>query len=435
MGGRRIFMIGWEYPPQMTGGLGVACRGLARGLVRRGFEVDFFLPRLEGGELDDQGVRVFSPHAEHLTTEEIAEFQREIAVLAEAGKISAYDAPDFGAGASAAEFLKRVVEGRTLTHFLRGGYGDHIYSEIYSFAALARLYIRRKAYDLIHAHDWMTFPAALAAAHATRLPLVCHIHATEFDRSGENVNQFIYDLERHAVHDCTLAVTVSNYTRSLLVRRYGAAEDRVFPVHNAVEFELNETERPAEARGVRDPVVLFLGRITFQKGPEYFVRAARKVIEQFGKVRFVMVGVGDMYSRMIELAADLGVGKHFHYTGFLNREQVRRIYGLSDLYVMPSVSEPFGISPLEAMLYGVPVIVSKQSGVSEIIQHAIKVDFWDVDELANSIIEVLRNRDARERLREDGRHEAELITWDHSAKRLEEIFERAIAIKDKAASG
>ncbi|MBI3395416.1 MAG: glycosyltransferase family 4 protein, partial [Spirochaetia bacterium] len=248
-----------------------------------------------------------------------------------------------------------------------------------------------------------------------------HVHATEFDRSGENVNAYIYDLERQAFHKATAVVTVSNYTRSILIERYGVDPSKITAVHNAIDFEI-----PEEVFEVRKPVqekiVLFLGRITFQKGPDYFVRAAKIVVEHAPNVRFVMVGTGDMYRRMIELAADLGIGKYFHYTGFLDRDQVRQMYAMSDLYVMPSVSEPFGISPLEAMMHGVPVIVSRQSGVSEVVANCIKVDFWNVEELAEKMIAVLTDAALSRTLSESGRSEASRLTWEDTARKLEIVY-------------
>lgn len=436
----KVFMIGWEYPPRITGGLAIACRGIARSLTVCGHRIDFLVPRLSAGELNDRGVRVFSPEPILFTREELQTYASQWRRFQTGVTASPYDSAsvrpnpatqieETGMEVDAVSLLTGEFEGA----LLRGGYGDHIYQEIHDFARLAALLIQKKEYDVIHAHDWMTFPAALAAAHVSGLPLVCHIHATEFDRSGEKVNQYIYDLEREALHACDQVITVSNYTKQILIDRYAVVPEKIEPVHNAVEFELPEGVTRASAtdagsaatRRIPDRIVLFLGRITFQKGPDYFVRAARKVVERLGGqgVRFVMVGAGDMYARMIELAADLGLGKYFHYTGFLNREQVQRIYAMSDLYVMPSVSEPFGISPLEAMVHGVPVIVSKQSGVSEVISNCIKVDFWDVDAIADAIVRVLEDARSRTRLQKNGRAEVRNITWSLAAARIEEVYE------------
>ncbi|MCB1319642.1 MAG: glycosyltransferase family 4 protein [Leptospiraceae bacterium] len=420
-------MIGWEYPPEITGGLAIACRGLARALAARGHNVHFLIPRLSGGAFEDQGVRVFSPANFTYTDvekEEIGEWW-EAAPMTE--QASAYASiPEDQRSAASLREEAREIHGMIAAQ-LRGGYGDHIYQEVEHFASYARVIARRGNYDMIHAHDWMAYPAGIRARLEINRPLVCHVHATEFDRSGDHVNQFIYDMERYAFHFCDRIVTVSNYTKNTLVHRYAVDSAKVDPVHNAVEFELPDDLRHrrkiVQERPIKDKIVLFLGRITFQKGPDYFVRAARKVIDQVKNVRFVMVGTGDMYPRMIEMAADLGVGKYFHYTGFLNREEVRRIYAMSDLYVMPSVSEPFGISPLEAMLHGVPVIVSRQSGVSEVISNCIKVDFWDVDEITRSIVEVLTRDELSSDLTNGAESEVRQITWSQSAARMETVYD------------
>lgn len=458
---RKIFMIGWEYPPHITGGLAIACRGIARSLAARGHRVDFLVPRHAAGSQDDHGVRVFAPEATLFTVRELEEYAEQWRRFQAGVTPSPYSSENVRAGEdyetieSDSRGVLRTIERRS-GPLLKGGYGDHTYQEIHGFAQLAALLVQKEEYDLIHAHDWMTFPAAIEASRVSGLPTVAHIHATEFDRSGEQVNQYIYDLERHALHAATRVITVSNYTKQILTDRYAVPFEKVTPVHNAVEFELparvitapeesasdapdaaqstsaDTADSPAAAEGggppARDRIVLFLGRITFQKGPDYFVRAARKVVErlQGQRVRFVMVGAGDMYARMIELAADLGIGKYFHYTGFLNREQVQRIYSMSDLYVMPSVSEPFGISPLEAMVHGVPVIVSKQSGVSEIISNCIKVDFWDVDAIAESIVRVLEDGRDRARLQENGRAEVRRITWSGAAARIEQVYNEIV---------
>jgi len=419
----RIFTIGWEYPPNITGGLGIACQGLARALARRGNGILFMVPRLSGQEKQEQGIELFDVKSRLnlLSPEELEELSLH-SLTQKAPPFSAYSSSGVVSSLIAPEAVDGLEE--LDGPILRGGYGHTIYEEVHKYAAFAAYICKRMQFDIIHTHDWMTFPAGLRVQAITGKPHVCHVHATEFDRSGENVNQYVYDLEREAFHRATAVVTVSNYTRNILIDRYGVSPDKIFAVHNAVEFEVPEhilgKDRPR--RGIDEKLVLFLGRMTFQKGPDYFVRAAKHVIEKMQNVRFIMVGSGDMFHRMIEMAADMGIGKFFHYTGFLNREQVQHIYSISDLYVMPSVSEPFGISPLEAMSHGVPVIVSKQSGVSEIIHNAIKVDFWDVNELANQITRLLSDEDLLNSLRKNGTYEVKNITWEDSARKMEAIF-------------
>jgi len=271
----------------------------------------------------------------------------------------------------------------------------------------------------------MTFPAGIAVAQALGKPLVVHVHSTEFDRSGEHVNQGIYDIERRGVHLATKVIAVSHYTRNILLGRYAIGPEKVEVVYNAIDNN-GKIEVPPSIR--RDEkIVLFLGRITMQKGPEYFLQAAKKVLEYNKNVRFVMAGSGDMARQMIELAAELGIGQKVVFTGFLRGDDVARVYKMADLYVMPSVSEPFGIAPLEALSHDVPVLISKQSGVSEVLTHVLKVDFWDIDEMANKIIAVLRHPPLQATLREHGSFEVQRMTWRDSAQDCARVYESAMA--------
>lgn len=423
-------MIGWEYPPQITGGLAMASRGLARALGALGHSVYFVVPRITGDEPRDANVTVLGVNSREIPLS-FEELQRFLIDTMHLYGTSPYASPT-GLTASITEgreLAAGVLQGLTTNTMqnmaeLQGGYGARLYSEIQAFAEFVARIAEHLSIDLIHAHDWMTYPAGLYAAHVSGKPLIAHVHATEYDRSGDHPNQYVFDLERHTFLSCQGVITVSNYTRSILISRYGIPADRVFPVHNAAEFDLQYQEEVQKP--LREKIVLFLGRITFQKGPDYFVRAARKVIEKYQNVRFVMVGTGDMYHRMIEMAADLGIGRYFHYTGFLKRPEIDRIFRMSDLYVLPSVSEPFGISVLEAMVAGVPAIVSRQSGVSEVIDHCIKVDFWDVDEMARQILQVLQDESLHTELAEGGRSEALSLSWDESAKNITDIYRKII---------
>ncbi|GAI04335.1 unnamed protein product, partial [marine sediment metagenome] len=244
-------------------------------------------------------------------------------------------------------------------------------------------------FDIVHAHDWMTYPAGIAVSAVSGKPLIVHVHSTEFDRSGENVNQTIYDIEREGMEWAAKVIAVSYFTSNIIISRYGISGEKVEVVYNGVERNGNWS-LAGSGIGKDERIVLFLGRITMQKGPEYFLQAAKKVLDVMDNVKFVMAGAGDMMHRAVEMAAELGIGQKVLFTGFLHGEDVQKIYKMADLYVMPSVSEPFGIAPLEALDNDVPVIISKQSGVSEVLTHALKVDFWDVDEIANKIIAVLK---------------------------------------------
>jgi len=294
------------------------------------------------------------------------------------------------------------------------------------YARLVVAVSRHERFDVIHAHDWMTFPAGIALATVTGKPLVVHVHSTEFDRSGDNVNQRVYDIERRGMHAAVRVVCVSNLTQSVCVRRFGIDSAKTDVVYNGID---NEQVQPHEGDQIEsaDRIVLFLGRITMQKGPEYFIRAAKRVLEKAANVKFVVAGSGDMAVNMIEEAAALGIGHKVLFTGFLRGRDVDRVFRMADVYVMPSVSEPFGIAPLEAMRNDVPVIISKQSGVSEVLTHALKVDFWDIDDMANKIVAVLRHPPLGQTLREHGSFELRKLTWDGAAGKCVQVYAKAVA--------
>jgi glycosyltransferase involved in cell wall biosynthesis len=300
-------------------------------------------------------------------------------------------------------------------------YSGDMYTEVHRYAAVAAELAVNEQFDIIHAHDWMTYPAAIAVAAVSGKPLVVHVHSTEFDRSGEHVNQVIYDIERQGMERADKVIAVSHFTRNIIIGRYGISDEKVEVVYNGVErnggWSLSETGINTDEK-----IVLFLGRITMQKGPEYFLQAAKKVLELMDDVKFVMAGSGDMMHRAVEMAAELGIGHKVLFTGFLRGEDVQKIYKMADLYVMPSVSEPFGIAPLEALDNDVPVIISKQSGVSEVLMHALKVDFWDVDEIANKIIAVLKFPPLQMTLRSHGNFEVRRLRWKDAAAKCAKIY-------------
>ncbi|MFO8073069.1 MAG: glycosyltransferase family 4 protein [Polyangia bacterium] len=435
----RVLMYGWEFPPHISGGLGVACYELTRALVEQGHRVTFVLPRLKSSGDDGNG---------HVELVGIAQFLQGLEGETELEKpgrdflqnvdVAAVDSPlrpylrDLEYR-EVVELLERTAGGRRgrgrpngLDLVFSGDYGDGLIEEALRYARVAGEVARRVPHDVIHAHDWLTMLAGIEARRVGGRPLVVQAHALEFDRSGRNVNRAVYDIERAGMHCADKVIAVSHLTKRTIVERYGVPEDKVEVVHNAV----SKRPRPAKAGDRarrRDKVVLFLGRITFQKGPDYFVEAAARLLEHRDDVRFVMAGSGDMAPRMIERVAELRIGRRFHFTGFLTGVDVERMYLESDVYVMPSVSEPFGISPLEAMAHSVPVIISKQSGVSEILRHALKVDFWDVDELANKIGALLDHTPLRDELSRRGSRELESIQWSKAARRLSDIYGRLSA--------
>ena len=322
------------------------------------------------------------------------------------------------------EVSRHLVEGGRLD--FSGGYGPDLMSEVARFALVAsRVASMRIAaghgFDVVHCHDWMTLPAGLAAARTAGKPLVFHVHACEYDRSGENVNARVRDIEQLGLDAATRVVCVSHYTAGILLRRYRVDAEKIRVVHNAVT-QRQQADLLHVQKTIEEPIVLFLGRVTFQKGPDYFLEAAARVIQIEPRVKFVMSGSGDMLPVMIERAARLGIARHVHFTGFLKGEDVERMYAIADIYVMPSVSEPFGITPLEAMALDTPVIVSRQSGVSEVLRNALKVDFWDVDDIANKILALLRYPPLVEQLTLEGREEVQALRWEHPAAVLRDVY-------------
>lgn len=424
----RIFMLGWEFPPFISGGLGTACYGLTKALDQLGQEITFVLPKMVESTYTTH-VKLLSPNSISLTSFLFNEF-KNVRFHAINSALQPYSTPD-SYRLQIEEILKQKQK-NTKTHFSAGsqivGVDDYcrdMYTEVHRYAALAVELAKNEQFDIVHAHDWMTYPAGIAVAAVSGKPLVVHIHSTEFDRSGEHVNQMIYDIERHGMEHANKVIAVSHFTRSTVINRYGISGEKVNVVYNGVEREgswsLAET-------GIKkdEKIVLFLGRITMQKGPEYFLHAAKKVLELMDDVKFVMVGSGDMMHRSIEMAAELGIGHKVLFTGFLRGEEVNKIYQMADLYVMPSVSEPFGIAPLEALNHDVPVIISKQSGVSEVLTHALKVDFWDTNEIANKIIAVLKYPPLQETLANHGNFEVRKLRWKDAAAKCIRIYEETL---------
>ncbi|OHB66309.1 MAG: hypothetical protein A2Y77_06630 [Planctomycetes bacterium RBG_13_62_9] len=416
-------MLGWEFPPFISGGLGTACYGLTKAMDRLGMPVTFVLPRampirFPAGEESPAGMEGSGEHYQtHL---------RHMRIRAIPSTLTPY-AP--GQSQAAASWRRAKATGAATLEALgeatRAVYGPDIRQEVQRYAVRVMEVAEEEEFDVIHAHDWMTFPAGIAVSARTGKPLIVQVHSTEFDRSGEHVNQYVYDIERQGVHAAAKVIAVSNYTRNILINRYGAPPEKVEVVYNGVEF--NGQTEASFPRTWPDKTVLFLGRVTMQKGPEYFLFAAKRVLEKMDNVKFVMAGDGDMLYRSIELAANLGIGHRVFFTRFLRGADVDRAYQMADLYVMPSVSEPFGIAPLEALQHNVPVLVSKTSGIAETFRNALKVDFWDINEMANKMVAVLRYPPLQEMLRLEGRKEALRFRWEDSAARVSDIYQHVLS--------
>ena len=435
----KVFMLGWEFPPYISGGLGTACYGLTKAMNDLGIEVTFALPKAVDPSHSTH-VKMLGPHSivkktvSETTSEVIEEELKNVKIKTINSLLEPYGSEE-EYHLRYEEFLRKkriefgdfefteemLVEGEG--NESSSDYAGDMYAEIHRYAASAVRLAVHEDFDVIHAHDWMTYPAGIAVASVTGKPLVVHVHSTEFDRSGEHVNQRIYDIERKGMHSADKVISVSHLTRNTVITRYGVLGEKVEVVHNGVDRSTAskiETNRASIRKD--EKIVLFLGRITMQKGPEYFLQAAKKVLNIVDNVKFVMAGSGDMMHRTIEMAAELGIGNKVLFTGFLRGDDVRKVFEMADLYVMPSVSEPFGIAPLEALNHDVPVLISKQSGVSEVLTHALKVDFWDVEEMANKIIAVLKYQPLQMTLREHGNFEVRKFKWEDAAIKCAKVY-------------
>ncbi len=426
----RVLMFGWEFPPHISGGLGTACYGLTKGMAAiPDLDILFVVPKAYGDE-DQSMIRVLGAGDVTLDISKVKhqEYLKEFSMIEVHSHMVPYTTPE--------EYMELIdmaeKSGQRLVETSMGGkiqfsgkYGANLFEEIANYAAVAGEIAQKEEFDVIHAHDWLTYPAGIAAKHLSGKPLVIHVHATDFDRSGGSVNPGVYEIERTGMHLADKIIAVSNLTRSTIIEKYGIDPDKVVTVYNAVD-PLPEHKKKELKRGINDKVVTFLGRVTLQKGPEYFVQAAHKVLQKMDNVRFVMAGSGEMLTRMIQWTAALGITDRFHFTGFLKGPDVYRMFSISDVYVMPSVSEPFGISPLEAMQSNVPSIISHQSGVAEILKYAFKVDFWDVDGLADAIYGILNYPSLSEMFRKHGVKEVQEMKWENSGKRVYNIYQEFV---------
>jgi len=374
-------MFGWEFPPHILGGLGTATYGLTRGMAQQGdMRITLVLPRPVGDE-DKSFLRII--------------------------------------GANYVD-----VPGRGCIEF-SGRYPDNLMEEIGNYESVAGVLAHQLDYDIIHSHDWLTYPAGIVAKHSSGKPLVIHVHATDFDRSRGQVNPLVYNIERRGMDEADHIICVSNLTRQTVIDKYGQNPAKVSTVHNAVEPLEHPEQYIKHPR--KDKLVTFLGRITMQKGPEYFVEAAARVLDKTDGVRFVMAGNGDMMTKMIDLVAQRGIADRFHFAGFMRGSEVQALLADSEVYIMPSVSEPFGISPLEAMQVGCPSIISHQSGCAEILHHAIKTDYWDIDAMADAIYAIVKYPAMYRSLSRNGRDEVNRIRWYDAGLKVREIYEHALS--------
>ncbi|MCQ2974820.1 MAG: glycosyltransferase family 4 protein [Bacteroidales bacterium] len=477
----RVLMFGWEFPPHISGGLGTACQGIVNALGQRGdLSIIFVVPKVFGDEkaentifagankyvkthkqILNRNIRIVVPQpptekiietVTHHSYTTLSEATDKLVYIETASMLHPYIQAEqiekilirkrinpetvrfdeYGRLVTFEEGEPKVIdisfeeiseEEVTEEFEFTGKYTANLFTETGMYARVCEQLSKQYQFDVIHAHDWLTYEAGIAAKKATGKPLVIHVHATEYDRSGKNVNQTIFNIEKDGMENADAIITVSNLTRDIVIKKYKISPEKVFTIYNAVDFKPN---RKKYIKPENEKLVTFLGRITYQKGPEYFIEAAYKVLQRVKNVRFVMAGNGDMYKRMILMAAKLGISDRFHFTDFLKHDEVKHLFAVSDVYVMPSVSEPFGISPLEAVKSNVPVIISKQSGVAEILKHAIKVDYWDVDAIADAIYGLIKYPALSNFFVRKGKNEVKQLKWDNCANEIVKVYNKIV---------
>jgi glycosyltransferase involved in cell wall biosynthesis len=413
----KALMFGWEFPPHILGGLGTASYGLTRGMsLQEDMEITFVIPKPHGDE-DQSFLRI-------LGTCNVPVVWRDVSHETLQDRFGQYMDPQqyyHMRNHIYADFSNLYTNDLGCIEF-SGRYPDNLLEEINNYSICAGVIARSEPYDVIHSHDWLTYPAGIHAKHVSGKPLVIHVHATDFDRSRGQVNPQVYSIEKNGMDHADKIICVSNLTRNTVIEKYHQDPNKVVTVHNAVEPVSEAVEAIQPIRNTDEKIVTFLGRITMQKGPEYFVEAASRVLQKAQNVRFVMAGNGDMMEEMIRLAAKRGISERFHFPGFLKGPAVYEMLKSSDVYIMPSVSEPFGISPLEAMQVGVPTIISKQSGCAEILNYAIKTDYWDIDAMANAIYSIIYYPALYKFLKEEGKREVDNIKWEYAGNKVRDIY-------------
>ncbi len=429
-----VLMFGWEFPPHISGGLGTACYGLTKGLAQlKDIDILFVVPKAYGDENPDRiqlkGANTISVVKQDLEFEGEQKHRKMKSIGVQSNIIPYLNEEEFWQQKThphpaKTKFVK-TDEGLKIN--FSGSYGPGLMEEIKNYALVAEIIAAQSSFDLIHCHDWLTYRAGMAAKKITGKPLIIHVHATDFDRSGGKVNPLVYAMERQGMEKADKIIAVSNLTKNTIVEKYHIPPEKIEVIHNAVEPVLPENHLKIK-KGIHEKMVTFLGRITMQKGPEFFLEAACLVLKRMNNVHFVMAGSGDKMVEMVQRAAELKIADKFHFTGFLEGMDVNQMFQQTDVFVMPSVSEPFGIVPLEAIQAGVPVIISNQSGVSEVLQNAVKVDFWDTYAMADFIYGILNYPSLSNTLKKSGKNEIKKLKWINAARKVKKVYKDVLTI-------
>ena len=425
-------MFGWEFPPHITGGLGTACFGMTKGLAKNGVEVLFVVPKAHGDE-DQSSVRLLNASEVTVNIDHEADrsYWDRVQYMEIGSNIIPYVGPE--QYSSMVEEYRHATKGFHSSVFapryeFSGKYGANLMEEVARYALVGSSLATKYDFTSYMPTTGSPIPPAWPPK-TTGKPLVVHMHATEFDRSGENINTDVFAIEKRGMEMADMVITVSDWTKKIVVEKYGINPNKIVTVHNAVE-PIDKSLDEYERSGLKNKVVTFLGRITYQKGPEYFVEAAHKILQVDPDIHFVMAGTGDMLNKMVRRVAQLKMGANFHFTGFLKGNDVDQMFAMTDVFVMPSISEPFGIVPLEAMRLNVPVVISKQSGVSEVVKHALKVDFWDINGLADAIYGLCKYKAVSDIFRKEGKEEVDNLKWEYASKKIKAVYNNVLSNND-----
>ncbi|HAR20725.1 MAG TPA: glycosyltransferase family 1 protein [Cytophagales bacterium] len=417
---KKILMLGWEFPPLINGGLGIACYGIAKALAKKA-DVSLIIPKAETNFVVEnvELIGLNDTRTEELVNDKaLLDFKDFLEVDYVKANIMPYQSVKTKSPATTEKKeLKYLDDLNFFKH--EDVYGGDILSNVMKYTNAAVHIALNKEFDVIHAHDWMTFFAGMQIKSLTGKPLVLHVHSTEVDRSSADNKGVVYEIERKGFEEANAIIAVSQFTANVIEEHYHIDGAKIKVCHNGIDR--TETFRKARING--EKLVLYLGRLVSQKGPEFFLQTATKVIEEIPEVRFVMAGTGDSLKHLIEEGASRQIGSKFHFTGFLNQEKVKQLYSMADVYVMPSVSEPFGLSALEAAQFGVPCVLSKQSGVSEVMPNALLADFWDTDLMARHIVDLLRNRILKDYVVNTTYNDIENLTWDNTAEKILKVLQ------------
>ncbi len=427
----KVLMYGWEFPPFISGGLGIACHDITKALIDFGVEVNFVLPNFPDNIENSTKVNIINSSKIRVSKTEFLERKDSIKELLNLHKIDSILSPYI----TEYEYLEKLESLQEFSNFeektnsyllnINASYGPNLLAEASRYAFIAGFIAQKVEHDIIHVHDWMTVLAGIEARKFSSKPLIYQVHALETDRSDkDSLNINVFNIEKYGLEQADLIIAVSHYTKACIVENYGINPDKIKVVHNSVsKVKVKTSNNKIVTKKDGQKLVLFLGRVTYQKGPDYFLEAAAKILKFDKNIQFVIAGHGDMINRLIERTAELKIGNKVHFTGFLNRVEVEALFRAADIYVMPSVSEPFGISGLEAALFDVPVILSKQTGVSEVLHNSLKVDFWDTNELANQIISLLKNPALEKQILLGAARELKETQWENSARKIIDIYE------------